>query len=255
MASESNNAAARPMWRRILLWGVPALLLVVAGSFWLYSRGYASTDNAYVKADKTIVAAEVDGTVRSVRVKENTAVAAGDALIELDDEPLRYAVQSAKAHVDAVKAQIASLKAQYTEKAAALDVARRSAEFARRDQTRQQELAAKHLVALSKLDDADQATQLAVGQVQVTEHDLAAIAASLGGDPRRPVDSHPDVEAAVADLQRAELNLRRARILAPRDGIVSHLPQVGDHLSIGSPALAIVADAGMWIEANFKETD
>jgi membrane fusion protein (multidrug efflux system) len=256
MATESNTTEARrPIWRRILLWGVPALMLAVAGGFWLYSRGYATTDNAYVKADKTIVAAEVDGTVRSVPVKENMHVAAGDVLVQLDDEPLRYAVQSAKAHVDAVKAQIASLKAQYTEKAAALAIAQRSAEFARREQTREQELAAKHLVAMSKLDDAEQAAQLAIGQVQVTQHDLAAIGASLGGDPRRSVESHPDVEAAVADLQRAELNLRRAKILAPRDGIVSHLPQVGDHLTVGNPALAIVSDEGMWIEANFKETD
>ena len=168
---------------------------------------------------------------------------------------LRYAVQSAKARVDAVKAQIASLKAQYAEKAAELDVARRSAAFAQREQERQRELAAKRLVAQSKLDDAEQALQVATGQVQVTERDLVAIAAKLGGDPTRAVESHPDVEAAVADLQHAELNLRRARILAPRAGIVSHLPQVGDHLTAGNPALAIVSDQDMWIEANFKETD
>jgi membrane fusion protein (multidrug efflux system) len=256
MATEAHTAEARRKnWRRLLLWIVPAIVLAVAGTFWIYSRGYATTDNAYVKADKTIVAAEVDGTVRSVPVKENTPVAAGDVLLMLDDEPLRYAVQSAKARVDAVKAQIASLKAQYAEKAAELDVARRSAAFAQREQERQRELAAKHLVAQSKLDDADQALQIAAGQVQVTERDLTAIAARLGGDPNRTVESHPDVEAAEADLQHAELNLRRARILAPRAGIVSHLPQVGDHLTAGSPALAIVSDQGMWIEANFKETD
>jgi membrane fusion protein, multidrug efflux system len=256
MATETKSAEPRrSLWRPLLLWVAPAVLIAVAVVFWYFGRGYASTDNAYVKADRTTVAAEVDGTVKNVPVKENAHVAAGDVLIELDDEQLRYAVQSAKARVDAVKAQIAGLKAQYAEKGTELAVAQRSADFAKREQTRQQELAAKHLVALSKLDDADQATQIAVGQVQVTERDLAAIAARLGGDPKRSVNSHPDVEAAVAELQHAELDLRRARILAPRTGIVSHLPQVGDHLTAGGPALAIVSDQGMWIEANFKETD
>jgi membrane fusion protein (multidrug efflux system) len=256
MATETDTAEPRRRFLRpLLLWVVPAVLMGFAGAFWFVTRGYASTDNAYVKADKTTVAAEVDGTVRSVPVKENTHVEAGDLLVQIDDEQLRYAVESAKAHVNAVKAQIASLKAQYAEKGTELAVARRSAEFSRREQTRQQELAAKHLVALSKLDDAAQATQVAEGQVQVTQRDLAAIAARLAGDPNRSVDSHPDVQAALAELQRAELDLRRVRIVAPRAGIVSHLPQVGDHLTAGGPALAIVSDRGMWIEANFKETD
>ena len=89
MATETHTAETRRQsWRRLLLWVVPAIVLAVASGFWLYSRGYATTDNAYVKADKTIVAAEVDGTVRMVSVKENTPVAAGDVLVTLDDEPL-----------------------------------------------------------------------------------------------------------------------------------------------------------------------
>src|SRR5262245_27176307 len=256
MTTETNTAEPRRRFLRpLLLWVVPAILIAAAGGFWFLTRGYASTDNHHVKADKTTVAAEVDGTVRSVPVRENTHVEAGDLLVQLDDEQLRYAVESAKAHVNAVKAQISSLKAQYAEKNTELAVVRRSAEFSRREQTRQQELAAKHLVALSKLDDAGQASQVAEGEVQVTQRDLAAIAARLGGDPNRSVDSHPGVQAALAELQHAELDLRRARIVAPRAGIVSHLPQVGDHLTAGGPALAIVSDQGMWIEANFKETD
>ena len=36
---------------------------------------------------------------------------------------------------------------------------------------------------------------------------------------------------------------------------MSHLPQIGDYLEAGRTALAIVSEQGMWVEANFKETD
>ena len=38
-------------WRRILLFSVPLLLLLVGGYFWLTSGRYISTDNAYVQQD------------------------------------------------------------------------------------------------------------------------------------------------------------------------------------------------------------
>jgi len=77
----------------------------------------------------------------------------------------------------------------------------------------------------------------------------------LSGNPDLAVNDHPEVRAAAADLQRAELDLDRARLLAPRAGIVSRVPHVGDHLTAGVPALAIVDDSREWVEANFKETD
>jgi membrane fusion protein (multidrug efflux system) len=44
-------------------------------------------------------------------------------------------------------------------------------------------------------------------------------------------------------------------VIAPRSGIASRVPQVGDHVTAGRPVLAIVDPTDLWIEANFKETD
>ena len=66
MATETGTAEpGRRPWRILLLWVAPAVLITIAGSFWYFGRGFASTDNAYVKADRTTVAAEVDGTVKT----------------------------------------------------------------------------------------------------------------------------------------------------------------------------------------------
>ncbi len=241
--------------RRILLWVVPVIVIAVAAAFYVRSMRWASTDDAYVKADKTMVSPQVSGTVVRVLVEENQRVAPGDTLIELNDEPFRYAVDRARANVAAVRVQVGELRAQYSQKQTELEVARRVAQYSQRELDRQRELAAKKLVAISKLDDAEQVAQIAAGKVSVAERDLNTVAAKLGGDVNLPVEKHPEVLAAEAELARAELDLRNTKIHAPRSGIASRLPQVGERLTAGAPAFAIVSSDGMWVEANFKETD
>jgi multidrug resistance efflux pump len=54
-------------WRRnmrpILLIAVPALVVIAALMFWLQGGRYASTENAYVKADIAQIASEVQGRI------------------------------------------------------------------------------------------------------------------------------------------------------------------------------------------------
>jgi membrane fusion protein (multidrug efflux system) len=81
------------------------------------------------------------------------------------------------------------------------------------------------------------------------------VLASLGGNPEIPVDEHPSVQRAQAELDRAKLNLSYAEVFAPADGIVTKVEQaqVGDYLNAAVPAFALVSSSNVWIEANFKE--
>lgn len=255
MADEPQPSPARRRWIALLLWGVPVLVLGGAYVYWKVSQRYVSTDNAYVKADKTLVAAEVDGRVKRVAVLENAVVAAGDLLVELDDESLRYEVDRARAALLSAKTDVATLRAQYAQKQAELAMARRTATYTLRERERVRALAQRKLIAAASLDSADQAAQEATDRITVAQRDLATISARLQGRPAAPETQYSQVREAEAALERAELDLRHARIFAPRAGIVSHLPQVGDHLARGAAALAIVTTNTTWIEANLKETD
>ena len=44
-------------------------------------------------------------------------------------------------------------------------------------------------------------------------------------------------------------------MLSPFTGVASKKPEVGQYIRAGEPVMAIVADKGMWIEANYKETE
>src|SRR6202045_4715881 len=75
-------------------------------------RYLETTDDAYVKADSTIVAPRVSGYIAQVLVGDNEAVKAGQLLARIDDRDFRTALDQARADVAASEAAIRNLDAQ-----------------------------------------------------------------------------------------------------------------------------------------------
>lgn len=68
------------------------------------------------------------------------------------------------------------------------------------------------------------------------------------------VDDNPAVLAAIARLRDAAITLSHMRLTAPVDGVVARRNvQIGQHVAPGTPLMAVVPLAGVWIDANFKE--
>ena len=252
---ESTQRARGGLARALMLWCVP-LVAVVAGVVW-YGRGgtVAATDNAYVKQDRIDVTPYVSGDVRDVRAVENAPVAAGDIVLLLDDAPLRVAEREAAAGLANARLSVDATRAEYRAKSGEVALARRSAQYAVREYDRQSELAVRKLVTQTALDESHRVADAATGDIAMLELQLSEVRARLGGNPDIRVDEHPAVMSAAAQLEKAQVDVARAVVRAPRAGIVSHLPQVGDHVVEGKPAFAIVTNGAVWIEANFKETD
>jgi len=246
----------RSQWtRRILLWALPLAVVTVAVYFYGTTGRYVSTDNAYLQQDRADVAPQVSGSVTAVFVAENAHVVSGERVLQLDDSAFRIALTAAEARLAAARTEVAALKAAYREKAGEIEVARQSAEFAAREFRRQQELADRKLTSASQLDAASRSATLASGAIQVLNLQLGQTAARLDGSPDLPNDSYPTVRSALAELDRARLDLDRTVIRAPQAGIASHLPKVGNRVELGRAAFAVVTDRSLWVEANFKETD
>jgi membrane fusion protein (multidrug efflux system) len=92
---------------KLLLIGIVALVLAAVGAGWyLYSRGYESTDDAQVDGHLNPIAARIDGTIKSVHVDDNQAVQAGTPLVELDPRDDKVALQQAQAQYDEALAQL-----------------------------------------------------------------------------------------------------------------------------------------------------
>jgi membrane fusion protein (multidrug efflux system) len=241
--------------RILLLIFVPLVLL--AASLLLYLQGgrFVETDNAYVKADLVPISAEVSGSVSQVFVSANQAVQTNQLLFKLDSQPFEVAGRKAQAHLEQVRTELEALKSSYREKEAQVKLARSNHAFAVRELERQQDLKGKNFISESTLDDLQHAVDVSRQQLEVVKLDLQRIAASLGGDANRPLEKHPAFLTAHADLEEAQLNLRRVEVRAPQPGIVSKAPLVGQYIRAGNIVTALVASDNLWVEANFTEKD
>ncbi len=277
------RASRRRSTRWRLLGGLGALVVVGAiafGLWWLLiSSRYVSTDNAYVGADTALVTPLISGQVAQVLVVETQNVKAGQPVIILDDADERIAVAQAKAALGQAERQVAgyfandsALAGQVSARAA--DTARADAQIAsaqadlaraRTDLTRRQALATSGAVSGDELTNAQNRfagaqAALAVARAQKAEAvasqgtasgnrkvNQALIAGSSPGD-------NPDVLAARAKLDAAELALSRTRIAAPLSGVVTKKAvEVGQQVQVGASMMSIVPTNSAYVDANFKE--
>lgn len=258
-AGQDDVAAAAPGTRkrnvrRLLLIGGPLLVALVSGYVYYTGGRYVETENAYVKADKVMISARVSGVITSVEVGENQHVNSGDVLFRLDETPFRIALEQAEAHLQAVRSDLEALKASYEQKHRELDLAATNARYAKRELGRQTELARKKLTSQERLDAASHDFDVAQQQVAVIRQDLVQILANLSGDAAMAVNKYPRYLEAKAQRDQTALDLQHAVVTAPFPGIASKTPEPGDYVKEGGVVMSIVADSGMWVEANYKET-
>jgi len=130
-------------------------LVALLGGFAIahFSGSTRSTENAYINADVVSVAAQVGGRVIAVHVKDNQYVRRGDALFDIDPEPLAIALIRAQADLALAKQSARQDRAEIV--AARAQVAQIEGDLAsaRISYARDKELVAQHFVSQQSLDD------------------------------------------------------------------------------------------------------
>jgi len=252
----TTPAAKKRSWKRTLMWiGGPALVIAIGGYMYITSGRFASTDNAYVQADRVTVAPQVSGRVVEVDARENQPVKKGDVLFRLDAEPLQIAQARMQAQVESVKSLLDAARSGYH--SAEADIRSSAADLKYKEQQfkRMQELRGRGLVAQQALDDA--ANNLAAARAKQDSNNAALSKAEnlLGGLPQTPDEQLAGYKLALAQLAQAKLDLEHATVRAPMDGVIGKTTlQPGDFLTAGQAAMPLVANT-LWIDANYKETD
>src|SRR5689334_17639650 len=114
-AGAKVRAMARSLGRRqlaIIGAGLVLLLLAFWAGQWLtVGRYQVSTDNAYVRADTSLISAKIEGYVRAVPAVENAPVHAGDVLVEIDPTDYQARVAAARAALAQAEGAAASERA------------------------------------------------------------------------------------------------------------------------------------------------
>lgn len=241
--------------RFILLLVVPTLGVAAGGWFYLTGGRYVETDNAYVKADKTAIGAEVSGRVLHVAVTENQHVNKGDLLFSVDAKPYELAVAQAKSELNNTVIDLKTIKSQYQSKLANIAVSKSQLAYAQREEGRLHRLSGPGYVSASDLDGAHQKTLLMALEVNMLQKQLQEVADSFGGDISLPVEKHPRYKKALAELNTAKNNLSHVNEYAPASGNITKVLQTGEYVQSGTTAMLLVSDQNLYIEANFTEKD
>jgi membrane fusion protein (multidrug efflux system) len=235
---------------------------------WLYGRAHESTDNAQVDGHLVPVLAKVSGYVTKVTVAENDHVRADSTLVRIDER--EFAVRLAQAEADLAAARAAAggsgqqgqaqaAVANATGQEAALNAgvaaARANAVKAEADLRRMRELVAKQVVSRQQLDAAQAAADAARAQLTAAQNNAGAAGAGVSNAQAGVRLAQARLAAMQAARDNAQLQLSYTRVTTPVPGIVSRKQvEPGQLVQAGQPMLTIVSDTGIWITANFKET-
>jgi membrane fusion protein (multidrug efflux system) len=249
-------AVKKRRWGRIALMAVvPLAIVLVAGYFYLTGGRYVSTDNAYVQQDTISISPDVSGRIVSVNVKENQRVKAGDILFVIDQEPYKNALAQADAALAAARVQVATLSTDTGSANADVESANADIALAQGTYSRQAVLWKKGFTTRAALDAAMHEVAAARARLATARASVAKAQVQLGsGVVGSGVPAA--VQAALAERDKALLNLSRTVVRAPKDGIISQTSrlQIGNITPSGVPALSLVTQSP-WVTANFKETD
>jgi membrane fusion protein (multidrug efflux system) len=260
-------APTRSLRGRVLLTLVLLLAVGVAGRFgwhwWTDGRFEEATDNAYLQADKVVVAPKVGGFVAEVLAADNQPVKAGQILARIDDRDFRVAYLQSKADLDKARASLdgvgsALIQQQAKIEEAKADVAHAQAalDFATEEQKRYNDLLGRGAGTVQRshqaISDFEQ-KKAALDKAKAT-YDAA----------QKQTDGLLSLEgAARASLQRSEINLEQEKlnldyttIIAPIDGVVGDRAlRKGQFVQPGTNLLTLVPmGKSIYLVANFKET-
>jgi len=261
-----TKADRRLVTRRLAIAG--AALLVALGAawyghdWWTVGRFIESTDDAYVGGDITVIAPKVAGFIAEVAVADNQAVHAGDLLVRLDDRDYRAALAKTEGAVAAAQAALANLDAnrrlqEAVIAQAAAEVAAADAEVARAqfDVVRYRRLAADQFASPQRFQQADADHKKGIAGADKARAALAAAQRQRAVIDTQKQQADAALAEAVAERDLARLALGYTELRAPIDGTVGNRSaRTGAFATVGAQLMSLVPASGLWVDANFKES-
>ena len=243
-----------------------------------YVMSVSVKDNQFVKAGDTL--ARIDDRDLKIRVMQAEAALknaeANVALISSNEGTANANVSTSDANFQAQNAGIAAANAQVATANANAEATKIRVWKATQDFNRYQTLLNQKSVTQQQFDvakaekeSAEAALSIAQNQVsaaqataQVSEKQAnigskqKAAAQTQVGSAGRQVDlARTVIEQRKAELELAKLQLSFAVVTAPISGqIAKKSAQLGQLVNPGQPLMSVVDNSGIWVVANFKET-
>ncbi|HLZ02221.1 MAG TPA: HlyD family secretion protein [Bradyrhizobium sp.] len=252
--------------RKFVLIGFLALLALAAASYATYyalvGRFYVSTDDAYVRANDTVLGARVSGHIVATLPGDNALVRKGDVIFRIDDGDYKIAVDAAATRIGTQQATIARIGRQVAAQVSAVEQAEAnlaSAEAGMKradlDYDRQQSLTSKGFASHATFEQSEAARDQGIAGVKAAQAAYDAARDNVEVTKAQQAEAQAQLAELKTQLAKAKRDLDFTYVRAPVDGTFSNrLVNVGDFVAVGQRLGNVVPLDEVFIDANYKET-
>ena len=255
---ESRTATKRNMGIRpfLITLAAVALAALLGWAMWgVYMEGPWTRD-ATVRAYVVTMAPEVAGRIVELNVVDNKYVSKGDLLLVIDPTNFRIAVSQAEAAVQQALANVQNIDAQMNVQQAQIDaseaqlrVGRAALVFAQQQADRYQKLAKDGWGTVQNAQQFTSQLHQQEASVQSAQENFNQTLRQVETLKAQRLSAEAGLAQAQAQLNQAQVNLERTRILAPVDGYVTNLSaQLGDYVNVGVNTISLVDADSFWVD-------
>jgi membrane fusion protein (multidrug efflux system) len=261
-----QTAAAKPGRKRFIFIGFLVLLALAGASYAVYyaliGRFYISTDDAYVRANNTMLGARVAGHIAAILPRDNALVHAGDVIFRIDDGDYRIAVDAARTRIATQQAtierfgrQVAAAQSAVEQAQANLASAEVGLKRAGLDYDRQQSLSTKGFASHATFEQSEAARDQGIAGVKAAQAAYDTATSNVDVTRAQQAEAEAQLAELKTTLARAERDLDFASVRTPVDGMFSNrLVNTGDFVAVGQRLGNVVPLDDVYIDANYKET-
>jgi membrane fusion protein, multidrug efflux system len=231
-AVSAKPTAAKSGKRRFVLIGLAVLLALAAASYGVYwvlvGRFHISTDDAYVRANNTLLGARVSGHIAAIFPRDNSTVHTGETVFKIDDGDYRIAVDAARskietqqATIDRIGRQIVAQESAVEQSKAQLASAEAGLKRAGLDFDRQQELSSKGYASRATFEVSEASRDQGMAAVRSARAAYEA--------------ARDNVEVTKAQQAEARAQLSELQTSLPRPSAISISPRYARQSTAPSP--------------------
>lgn len=240
-----------------------ALAGLLGWAMWDVYMGAPWTRDATVRAYVVTMAPEVAGRIVELHVVDNKYVRKGDLLLVIDPTNFRIAVSQSEAAVQQAQANVQNIEAQMTVQQAQINASQAQLQrghaalvFAQQQADRYQTLAKDGWGTVQNAQQFTSQLHQQEAAVQSAQENLNQALRQVESLKAQRLSAEAGLAQAKAQLNQAQVNLERTRILAPVDGYVTNLlAQLGDYVNVGVNAISLVDADSFWVDGYFEETN
>ncbi|MDB5965805.1 MAG: emrA [Polaromonas sp.] len=194
---------------------------------WVVGLRATSTENAFVRGDVTPLSPKITGYIAEVMVQDNQRVRTGELLYQIDDADYRARVMQAAATLNARRAATSNLDRRLElqrdviqQAEAVLQGAEAESDRTRRDFLRTSQLTRGGWSSQARGEQAQSDSLRAEAKVAEAKANITAARHQVEVFESQRPQLLADIDAGIAGLRLAEIDLEGTRIRAPADGWV-----------------------------------